>query len=161
MRTTTSKRKPASSTPLFDGLDRLQKDAHGPRIHLVLPAESEPPVTPPPSAEERRDTGIQRAADHADRVEEKWSVRATVYMAGLVGRRGFKPFLTEELIEISIRDGVAQPPDGRAWGAIMRALAKQGVIRKMGYAPAKSSNLSPKVLWGRAVPEREEPHPHD
>ena len=143
-------------TPLFDALDRLQRDAH----RLTHPY-GQIFVGKPVGPAERRDNGIQRAVAHAEKETERWAQRATMYLTDLIDRRGFKPFLFEELIEIAIREGVAAPPDGRAWGGIARRLAKAGVIRNLGYAPAKTSNLSPKVLWGKTVPERAEQHEHD
>lgn len=136
-------------------------DAHGPRLHLVPAVSDEPPITAPPTPEERRDEGIQRASEHADRVRREWTASTVVYATALVQRRGYKPFLAEEIKEIAERDGVPKPPDGRAWGQVMRNLRRAGIIRHLGYAPAKSSNLSPKCLWGRAVSEKDEHHPHD
>jgi hypothetical protein len=44
-------------------------------------------------------------------------------------------------------DKLPDPPDGRAWGAVMQRARRAGYIRKVGYREAQSSNLSPKVLW--------------
>ena len=54
-------------------------------------------------------------------------------------------FLAEEVRNFAT--GLDLPPDGRAWGVVFRSAAREGLIVKAGYAPAKSSNLSPKVLW--------------
>ncbi len=151
------------STPLFDVLDTLQEQAHASRSVALLSDTYEPPVTPPPTPEERRDQGIARAVGHADAEQScpKWSIQAEAYAEMMIGRRGYKPFLMEEIVAAAKRDGVPSPPDGRAWGHIIVALAKRGVVRKMGYASAATSNCSPKVLWGKAVPEREEQHSQD
>lgn len=150
-------------TSLFDPLDRLQADAHAPFPVPMLPGNAEPPVTPDPTLEERRDQGIKAAVEHADAEQSnpKWSVQAEAYAEMMIGRRGFKPFLMEEIVAAAIRDGIPEPPDRRSWGGIIRALAKRGVVRKMGYAEAATSNCSPKVLWGKAVPERKEEHARD
>lgn len=94
----------------------------------------------------RRDDGMQRAVDHAERVAAGWKRRAHGYLLEFLCSRK-ESFLTEDVREFSERKGLDAPPDGRAWGAIMRAAAKEKIITKIGYAPAKSSNLSPKVLW--------------
>lgn len=146
---------------LFDQLDAMQIAAHAPRSVAPLPGTQEPPVTPDPTPEERRDEGIRAAVEHADAVEPKWSVRAEAYAEMMIKKRGFKPFLFEEIVEASKRDGIPQPPDGRAWGYVVQALHRRGVVRNMGYAKAKTSNLSPKVLWSKAVKEREEQHARD
>lgn len=62
-----------------------------------------------------------------------------------------KEFLAEEAREWAEAMELVDPAKNeRAWGAVLRRAAKLQIIRKVGYAPAKSSNLSPKVLW-RAV----------
>lgn len=146
---------------LFDGLDAMQQTAHAPRAALPLSGTQEPPVTPDPTPEERRDQGIKQAIEHADKEIPKWSVQAEAYAEMMIERRGFKPFLMEEIVAAASRDGIAEPPDRRAWGHIIRALARRGVVRKMGFAAAATSNTSPKVLWSKAVPEREEQHAGD
>lgn len=140
--------------PLFDALDALQQQARAPRSVSPLPGTQEPPVTPEPTPEDRRERGIKQSVEHADAVTPKWSVQAEVYAEMMIEQRGFKPFLFEEIVEAAGRDGISKPPDARAWGAIIRRLAKRGIVRNMGYAKAKTSNLSPKVLWCKAVPTR-------
>jgi len=58
------------------------------------------------------------------------------------------PFLAEQFVEYATkRYGLLPPPDGRAWGGPVRRAALAGKIRKVGYAPANTSNRSPKALW--------------
>ena len=94
----------------------------------------------------RRDFGIERAIDHADRTDVFWS--DTAYAHVMEFCRVQKAFLTEEARAFAESRGLNPPPDGRAWGAVMRRAAKNGLIQRIGYKPAKSSNLSPKCLWG-------------
>lgn len=151
--------------PLFEVLDKaldaMQQDAHAPRPPQHFVDTETPPVTSEPTPEERRDQGIENATQHANRVRREWSAQADAYAKMMIARRGFKPFLLEEIVEASKRDGVPQPPDGRAWGGVIIRLAKEGLVRKMGYGAAKTSNTSPKVLWGKTVAEKEERHVHD
>jgi hypothetical protein len=93
----------------------------------------------------KRDTGIQRAADHADRKDPGWVEGAVGFVQWYA--RHHREFLAEDVIESYSRCGLPEPPDGRAWGAVIRRAAKLGAIQKAGYRPARSSNLSPKVLW--------------
>lgn len=94
----------------------------------------------------RRDDGISRAAEHAG---DRWQKLARGYlMEFLAFHRG--PFVAEVAREFAEALGFDHPPDGRAWGAVFQRAAREGLIRKVGYAPARSSNLSPKVQWEAA-----------
>ena len=96
-------------------------------------------------AAERRDDGMQRAVEHADAVDMFWSDTAYAHVMDFCRLKD--TFLTEDARAFAEGRGLNPPPDGRAWGAVMRRAAKNGLMKKCGYAPAKSSNLSPKVLW--------------
>lgn len=97
------------------------------------------------AAARRRDDGICRAVEHADRESPSWSDLALTFLRGWVqGHRG--ELLAEDVV-LAARGQVPAPPDGRAWGGVLQRAARAGVIAKAGYAPAKTSNLSPKVLW--------------
>lgn len=94
----------------------------------------------------RRDDGIARSSDHAESAAIGWKKRATGYLLEYLTtlRRG-DDFLAEHVRDFA--RALDAPPDARAWGWVLRDAARRGVIVKAGYAPAKSSNLSPKVLW--------------
>lgn len=94
----------------------------------------------------RRDDGIQRAADHAG---DQWRRGARGYLLEFLSSQP-GPFLAEDARAFAESRGFAHPPDGRAWGVVFQSAARAGLIVKIGYAPAKSSNLSPKVQWRAA-----------
>lgn len=98
------------------------------------------------AAAERRDDGMTRAVQHADAVELFWSESAYAHLMDFC--RTQKAFLTEEARQFAEGRGLTNPPDSRAWGAVIRRAAKNGLIQRIGYKPAKSSNLAPKCLWG-------------
>lgn len=97
----------------------------------------------------RRDEGMTLAVEKADRDMEGWSEEAhqsLQFFATEMGR-GHR-FLTEDVRAYAeFKLLVVRPENERAWGAVMRRAAALGMIKKVGYAPAKSSNLSPKVQW--------------
>lgn len=94
----------------------------------------------------KRDDGIQRAAEHAG---AEWVEDAVAFVdRSTRGTSGV--FLAEDMRTAWEFQGYRPAPDSRAWGHVMRLAAKRGYIRKAGYLPAKSSNLSPKVAWVRA-----------
>lgn len=105
--------------------------------------------SPKAIARARRDTGIKRAADHAEHVDPTWIERAIGYVKEYCARHP-APFLAEDVREWSEELGFAKPVDGRAWGAVLQRAAKLRIIKRVGYAPANSSNGSPKCLWRSA-----------
>jgi hypothetical protein len=96
-------------------------------------------------ARDRAQTGSRRAGERADRASDGWTEKAATYL-GIYSGFGRKPFLIEE----AAAKYPHTPPDGRAWGAATRLASRRGWIRRVGYAPAASSNGSPKCLWAAA-----------
>lgn len=95
-------------------------------------------------ARDRRDDGIDRAAENAGLA---WRLAARAYLVEYLLRIGSADFLAEDAREYAEGMGLEDPPDGRAWGAVVLEARRAGVIRKVGAAPARSSNLSYKTLW--------------
>jgi hypothetical protein len=99
-------------------------------------------------AEAKRDTGMARAVDHADRVRADWSLCAAHALHYYCQEHRGEKFLAEDVRAwAEAKMLVSDPPTKRAWGAVIKHGAKMGVIRRVGYAPAKSSNMSPKCQW--------------
>lgn len=98
----------------------------------------------------RRDTGMARAIDKAERDNEGWSDAAIEAVKKFCKAHGAgHQFLTEDVrLYAETLEIIEKPENERAWGAVMQQAARDEIIRKVGYAPACSSNLSPKVLWG-------------
>lgn len=96
----------------------------------------------------RGKTGMKRAADHADNDSPGWTERAYQALRSYVeGRLHSETFTIEQAREVA---GllVDEPPDGRAWGAVTQRAIRAGLIVRTGeYAPAASSNGSPKPLY--------------
>jgi hypothetical protein len=91
----------------------------------------------------RRDEGIQRAAEHAG---IRWQRLARGFLLEFLSRP-IGTFLAEDVRCFAEIRGLESPPDGRAWGAVLQSAAREKLIEKAGYGAARSSNLSPKVLW--------------
>lgn len=89
--------------------------------------------------------GAQRAADHADRKLSLWSEQAYAAFLRIGKRMGVAH--TDTIRRTAEAEGLPPPPDGRAWGFVAMAMRKAGHVLFAGYAPAKSSNGSPKCLW--------------
>jgi hypothetical protein len=93
----------------------------------------------------RRDLGMARAADHADRVEPGWTETALDLLRSFLVAHP-AAFLAEEF-RAWASGQLSAPPDARAFGAVMTAAKKLGMVEFVGYAPANSSNRSPKCRW--------------
>jgi hypothetical protein len=58
-------------------------------------------------------------------------------------------FMTEDISNYAYTKGLDNPPDGRAWGAIIHKAKKDGIIVKVGYAPKKTKHChsQPISVW--------------
>jgi hypothetical protein len=94
-------------------------------------------------ARARRDDGIARSAEHSG---DDWQDAAFQCVAAYA--KTHAEFLTEDArLEAYQSQGLEIPADDRCWGQVMRRACRLGIVKKDGYKPAKSSNLSPKPLW--------------
>jgi hypothetical protein len=94
-------------------------------------------------AEARRDIGLARVEMSAGM---PWVERA----AGLVRAYALKhgKFLVEDVRAAAAEwEMIEDPPNAKAWGAAVQLARRRGWVNACGYAPANSSNRSPKVLW--------------
>ena len=97
----------------------------------------------------RRDEGIAHAVGRALRQNTLWMDVCVSRLEEFVRARPGDSFLAEEYMEWlrhaspDLLDGI----DLRAFGGVIREAAKQGLIVRIGYAPANTSNRSPKCLW--------------
>lgn len=103
------------------------------------------------AAKTRGDLGAERAAHRAQRAAPGWIDRAAEAvrdfcrhnLAGMTGQ-----FTIEVARERAMSFGLPPPPDARAWGHVTRRAVQLGYIEPTGgYAPAASSNGSPKRLY--------------
>lgn len=85
---------------------------------------------------------MHRVTDNADRNRPGWSEDAL--LALIESARIMKRGTAEQLRGKAIVD---HPHDYRAWGSVVREAARQGFIVSDGYAKARSSNDSPKIVW--------------
>lgn len=102
-------------------------------------------------AERRRASGMARADDHAASDDQNWRVDAQSAVQMFCAAHEGEQFLGEDVRTWAEDLELVTPPtEARAWGSVLRRAAADGLIRKVGYGPAKSSNLSPKTLWAAA-----------
>lgn len=99
-------------------------------------------------ASQKADIGMALAADKADRDNPGWSEGALVALERYIAAHPDASFIAEQVREWAEDLELIEPPENaKAWGQVFRTAARRKVIERIGYAPARSSNLSPKCLW--------------
>ncbi len=94
---------------------------------------------------ELAEAAITRAADHAERVIGRWKAMAHSYLL----RYGEQTFLVDSLRLWAHANGLPHPPDPRAWGHIILAASRAGVISQVGfdYIRRPGSHCRPMPKW--------------
>ncbi len=64
-----------------------------------------------------------------------------------LAKRRRRSFKVEDVREYAMNKGMKEAHDDRAWGGIAVRARNDGLIARIGYSPARSSNMSPKTLW--------------
>jgi hypothetical protein len=97
-----------------------------------------------------RDRGIQQSVEHADRKHEGWSDMAFNMLKDYTALIGIGGQITSEIVrDYAKQNLLPEPPDGRAWGAVMLRAAKAGLIKKVGWTTAQDPRVhcNPVSLW--------------
>lgn len=97
---------------------------------------------------ERRDLGIQRSQQRAEReLGSDWTDRAAVYLNWYASSvANGQPFLIEDARGIAASK-IPEPSNSKAWGSAVRLAARKGFIVGCGWAPTRCSNGNPRCLW--------------
>ena len=77
---------------------------------------------------------------------ELWTEDAARFLVRFAAARGNAPFLVEDAVALAPAE-IRYSRDGRAWGGASLRAKSWGSIKRVGYAQARTSNASPKVLW--------------
>ncbi len=90
------------------------------------------------------DDGAGRALRHAG---PEWADEA--YLALCYYAKTVDSFMTEDVRHFAHVNGLALPPDGRAWGCVMNRAVRRNQVKRLGYAPMKSPNCHAdhKSVW--------------
>lgn len=89
---------------------------------------------PQPTGQQLRDEGMARAVDHADEVVPAWSEGALDYVKAVAATE--HEVTAEKVRQYAMARGFVEPPDRRAWGAVMIRAAKVGVLTKGPWTEA-------------------------
>lgn len=98
------------------------------------------------SGETRRDMGIAKAIDHADKVYDKWSDKAFDFLLKYL--QSSTEFMVEDIRKASIGI-VPEPPSLRAWGGIIVRAAKANLIKRIGFKNVQNekAHCTPASVW--------------
>lgn len=91
----------------------------------------------------------QSAAEAADRKSQgQWTTQAWEFFVRWAKARQGQPFLGED-VRHAAKGIVPEPPEPRAWGAIIVKASRSRLISRVGYAPVKDpmSHGCPKTVW--------------
>ena len=116
---------------------------------LPLRYSSIGPLTADEIASVRRDRGIHRAASHARSRDPEWQIKALAFVRLYAKYNAV--FMAEDVRAVSEAGGLRAPTDPRAWGAVLQEAKRHRIVAACGYAPANSSNRSPKVRWSSLI----------
>lgn len=96
----------------------------------------------------------QVASDHADRVTPAWSDRALAALRAYCATH--VDVMAEDVRAYAATLGVPQPPDRRAWGAVMLRAKAAGWIKHAGFTRAKDPRVhsNPVGTWKSLIAER-------
>jgi len=92
--------------------------------------------------------GISVAVLNADNHIAGWSDEAYRFMLAFLNTNNH-PFVAEEVRADAEEKGLPNPPDSRAWGAVILRVKKEGFIEFAGYqrTTGKSSHRRPATMW--------------
>lgn len=99
------------------------------------------------SAAQLADAGMNRAAEHADAANPKWTDRAFQMVLDFAKTR--HEFMGEEVRQWAHRQGLPLPPDGRAWGFVIVRAIRAEVIECAGYRNTRipPAHATPRAIW--------------
>lgn len=79
--------------------------------------------------------------------KDEWTTAAYYSARRVIAAKHRKgKFLAENLLRQVVTD-IGETADFRSFGPVIQSLKADGLIECSGYAPAISSNYSPKKLW--------------
>lgn len=94
----------------------------------------------------QRDLGIARAKSHAEAIDRQWSRTAYALLEAYCAQRRGLVFTSEDWRAWATLRGLPIPVP-KALGHVFLKAARNGLIRREGYAVAKERHGSPCPLW--------------
>lgn len=102
------------------------------------------------TARAERDAAVARVSANANAHAEDWTDEAEAALRRFVLAKSIGDrFTADDARESAEVLSVAEPHDKRAWGAVFKALARAGMIERVGFAPSRYRHAAPTVEWQR------------
>ena len=98
------------------------------------------------AARARRDAGMASSLEHAESDVPGWGDHAYALLRQFACLQD-QPWTCEQFRPWAYSRGLAKPDEERAFGPVTQRAIRDGVIARVGYAPAASSNGSPKPQY--------------
>lgn len=90
------------------------------------------------SGKELARAGAKLAEDHAEAEHLGWKDLAYGYLLEFIARHSGREFLTEDVRGYATKNGLAIPPNLRAWGGVMMRAQGAEIIRCVGTRKVKN-----------------------
>jgi len=103
------------------------------------------------TAPQLADAGIMTARRNADWASPGWNDVAYYYLKKFLLDH-YEPFLGEDVRNFAEASGFEIPPSKRAWGGVIRAGQRNGLIRFVGYGVTQNptAHCSRATRWVRS-----------
>lgn len=102
------------------------------------------------AARAARNAGMAQAAHHAEDLQPKWGELAYEFLCEFAKRN--RSFISEDVSGASKRvPSFPQPPTDRAWGAVYRRAAKDGLIVLDGLGRSRRRHASVCPRWRSCI----------
>lgn len=100
----------------------------------------------------RRDAqkGIDHAAAAADQKHRGWTDEAFEFIRTYAKNMKGKQYIGHDIVAASCVRGILQPENSKAWGQPIQRAAREGLIKRVGFAPDPNRHTNPVPLWESA-----------
>jgi len=96
------------------------------------------PIDPDPKrGEQLRDEGMARVEQSSG---PEWNQQAYYWSLKFLNSLEMAEFTSEHIRNFAYENGLPQPPDGRAWGPVMKKLTDQKIITPHGWTKSIMAN---------------------
>lgn len=94
-----------------------------------------------------RDEGIKRAEDHANSDVSGWSDLALEFIKLFVQQHKEVTFTGLDIRLASIKYGLIQPENSKAWGGPINRAVRRGILKRAGTTQDPNRHCNPVPLW--------------